>query len=438
MRICVFGLGYVGCVSGACLAKLGHHIIGVDTNPLKTEMINNGKSPVVEQGIDTLIADVIRNNQYSATLDVREAMDQSDVGMICVGTPSRSNGSLDKAFIRRVSEQIGAVLRNRNDYFDVVVRSTVLPGTVDELVIPTIETVSGKKAGEHFGVCMNPEFLREGTSVKDFFSPPTTVIGEIDSRSGELLQEIYTGIDAPIVHTNIKTAEMVKYVDNCFHALKICFANEIGSICKMLGVDSHEVMDIFCRDHKLNISPAYLKPGFAFGGSCLPKDLRAITYESKILDLEVPMMSSILTSNHQQITRVISKLLEYRGKTIGFMGLSFKGGTDDLRESPLVEVIETLIGKGFSIRIYDKNVSIARLMGANKEYIEKQIPHISRLMCKNCEDLIAASDVVVIGNNEEEFRGALSQIHNNHTIIDLVRIINKPAECNGNYYGISW
>jgi GDP-mannose 6-dehydrogenase len=438
MRISVFGLGYVGCVSGACLAKIGNRVVGVDPNPVKVEMINNGKSPVVEQDIDAMMLEVTRTGAYTATLDAKSAIDQSDIALVCVGTPSRSNGSIDRRFIAQVSEQIGDILRERQSYLVVVIRSTVLPGTVEELVIPALEKRSGKKAGKDFGVCMNPEFLREGTSVSDFNNPPKTVIGEFDKRSGDVLESMYSGIKAPLIRTSIRTAEMAKYVDNCFHALKIAFANEIGNISKALNIDSHQVMDIFCQDRKLNISSAYLKPGFAFGGSCLPKDLRALSYEARILDIDVPLLSSILVSNKQQILRVVTKLLEFKGKTIGFMGLSFKGGTDDLRESPLVEVIETLIGKGFTIRIFDRNVSIARLMGANREYIQKEIPHVSTLMCESPEQLLELSDVIVIGNKEDEFRAVLPKIRKDQAVIDLVRIVQDPDACGGTYYGVCW
>jgi GDP-mannose 6-dehydrogenase len=338
-----------------------------------------------------------------------------------------------------VSEHIGDALRTKEDYFVVCIRSTVFPGTVENVIIPLLNDISGKCVGKDFGVCMIPEFLREGTSVKDFFSPPKHVIGEYDKKSGDVIENIFANIDAPMIRTDIKSAEMVKYADNTFHALKVTFANEIGNICKALEMDSHKVMDIFCKDYKLNLSPYYLKPGFAFGGSCLPKDVRAITYESRIRDVDTPVLNTILESNRKQILNVIRKLLEYKGRTLGFMGLSFKGGTDDLRESPIVEVIETMIGKGFSVKIYDRYVSIARLIGSNREYIEKEIPHISSIMCNSVRELIDNSDVIVIGNQDDEFQDALiNYTKSDHTVFDLVRIIHDSGNIKGQYYGICW
>jgi len=358
---------------------------------------------------------------------------------VCVGTPSSSNGSLSLDFVKRVSEQIGRALRNKQGYFVVAIRSTVLPGTVEGEIIPLLEKYSEKRAGKDFGVCMVPEFLREGSSVHDFMNPPKTVIGEFDAASGEPIARLFNQMVAPLIRTQIRIAEMVKYTDNTFHALKVSFANEIGNICKELSCDSHKVMEIFCMDNKLNLSPYYLKPGFAFGGSCLPKDLRAITYKSKMLDVDTPVLSAILQSNKKQIEKVIKKLYEYKGRPIGFLGLSFKHGTDDLRESPIVEVIEAMIGKGFTVSIYDKYVSIAKLVGSNKEYIEKEIPHISSLMCSTPQELIQKSDVIIVGNYSDEFKEALkSEINKNHVVIDLVRISEEPAVIKGTYYGICW
>jgi GDP-mannose 6-dehydrogenase len=347
MNISIFGLGYVGCVSGACLASLGHNVIGVDSNQSKVDMVNQGISPIVEQDIDNLIKSVVKRETFSATSDWASAVKQSDMALVCVGTPQRSNGSIDLSSVTRVSEHLAKALRARHGYFLVVIRSTVLPGTVDQTVIPILEQHSGRTVGKDFGVCMNPEFLREGSSIHDFFHPPKTVIGQYDHKSGDLLAELYKHIDSPVVRTQIKIAEMLKYTDNSFHALKVTFANEIGNICKRFNIDSHKVMDIFCMDTKLNLSPYYLKPGFAFGGSCLPKDLRAITYEARRLDLDTPVLNAILESNKKQILKAVDKLIQFKGHRLGFLGLSFKGGTDDLRESPLVELIETMIGKGF-------------------------------------------------------------------------------------------
>ena len=435
----VLGLGYVGCVTGACLAEMGHEVIGVDPNALKVDMVNRGVPPIVEEGLKELLEIVVSTKSFSASTDWLKATLESQVVVICVGTPSRGNGSIDLTFVKRVSEHIADALKHKSDYLVVAMRSTVFPGTVEGVIIPIIEQRSGKKVGRDFGVCMVPEFLREGSSVHDFFHPPKTVIGEYDSMSGDCLVELFGKIEAPLLRTQIKIAEMVKYTDNSFHALKVVFANEIGNICKEFGFDSHRVMDIFCMDRKLNLSPYYLKPGFAFGGSCLPKDLRALAYESKIHDVDTPVLNAILESNRRQILKVVRKLSEYKGRSLGFLGLSFKGGTDDLRESPLVELVETMIGKGFSVRIYDRNVSIAKLMGSNKKYIEEEIPHISTLMCSTAEELIGSSDVVIVGNVSDEFRDALhDRVREGQVVMDLVRILENGDEVNGDYYGICW
>jgi len=438
MNISIFGMGYVGCVSGACLARLGHRIIGVEPNPTKVELLNSGKSPIVEEGLESLITETIKSGQFSATSDWEAAVANTTLAIICVGTPSRPNGSIDLKYVVRVCEQVGQAIGRKTDYFTVVIRSTVLPGTVENVLLPVLEQHSGKKAGVDFGLCMNPEFLREGTSIFDFHNPPKTVIGELNPRSGDLLAALYQDLPGPHVRVPIRVAEMVKYVDNTFHALKVTFANEVGNLAKELAVDSHRVMEIFCLDTKLNLSPYYLKPGFAFGGSCLPKDLRALTSEARMLDVSTPLLSSILESNRLQIQKVTKKLLEFKGKSLGFLGFSFKGGTDDLRESPIVEVIEAMLGKGFDIKIYDRHVSLARLMGANKEYIQREIPHISRLMCPAWSELMETSDVIIVANRDEEFKTALAQARPHQTIIDLVRIVDaKPANA-GSYYGICW
>lgn len=439
MKISVFGLGYVGCISAACLAKNGHTVIGIDINPVKVDMINRGKSPIVEKDIDEIVRKTVKSGNLSAISDWNEAGHQTDVALICVATPSESNGSIDLKYIKRVCEHIGAGIKYKQEYFVVVVRSTVLPGTIENAVIPVLELASRKKVGKDFGVCMNPEFMREGSSVYDFYNPPKIIVGEYDNKTGNVVEEIYKGIHAPLIRTDIKVAEMIKYADNTFHALKVSFANEIGNICKKLGIDSHKVMDMFCMDKKLNLSPYYLKPGFAFGGSCLPKDLRAITYKAKMEDVDTPVLSNILRSNRRQIQLVIDKLLEYKRKRLGFLGLSFKGGTDDLRGSPIVEVIETMLGKGFKIYIYDKYVSLSRLMGANKEYIEKEIPHISSLMCSSIEELLEKADVIIIGNKDSGFKQVVERLRDNQVVIDLVRIVKDEKEIKkGTYYGLCW
>ena len=437
MRISIFGLGYVGAVSAGCLAADGHKVIGVDRNKVKVDLINKGMSPIIEKDIGEIISRVVKEGKLYATLSVEEAVMNSDLSLICVGTPSQLNGNLDLSYVRKVCEQIGEVLRNKDTFHVVVVRSTMLPGSMRDVVIPILEEFSGKRAGTDFGVCINPEFLREGSAVYDFYNPPKIVIGEIDKKSGDVLIEIYKGLKAPTFRTSIEVAEMVKYVDNTWHALKVVFANEIGSICKELGIDSHEVMRIFCEDRKLNISPSYLKPGFAFGGSCLPKDVRALKYKAKTLDLELPILQNILRSNRKHIERVLNLILRQNKRKIGVLGFSFKAGTDDLRESPVVEIIERLIGKGYELMLYDRNVNIASLIGANRDYIFNKIPHISKLMTEKIEDVLDHAEIIIIGNNDPEFKNILSKLKKGQKIIDLTRIFNKINGLDA-YEGICW
>ncbi len=436
MRLSIFGIGYVGCVSAACFAKSGHQVIGVDVNATKVGIINSGRSPIVEAGIDELIAEMVAAGRLRAVTCSCEAIRESDVSLVCVGTPSNANGSLNLKHVQHVCEEIGAALKNKKERHTVVIRSTMLPGTIESLVVPKLEEHSGKKAGQDFGVCINPEFLREGSSLKDFYAPPFTLIGADTEETASLVSSLYADIQAPLFVTELKTAEMVKYACNCFHALKVSFANEIGNICKAAGIDSHEVMNVFTQDTKLNLSPYYLTPGFAFGGSCLPKDLRAINYKAKQLDVEVPVLSSILPSNRLQIERAVDMVLHTGKKRIGVLGFSFKAGTDDLRESPMVTLIETLIGKGLQLAIYDRDVSLAKLFGANKEYIEREIPHISQLMRASVDEVIDDSEVIVIGNKAAEFRSVEQRTNGNHVVLDLVRIFNRTSD--GSYEGICW
>jgi GDP-mannose 6-dehydrogenase len=380
---------------------------------------------------------MVRSGRLSATTNPGKAVQESELSLICVGTPSNPNGSLDLTYIRRVAEQIGLALATKDSRHTVVVRSTMLPGTVDNEVVQILERSSGKRAGEDFGVCINPEFLREGTSIKDFYGPPFTLIGADDAKSAGLLRTLYSNIDAPVFLTSIRTAEMVKYVCNCFHALKVSFANEVGNVCKGLGIDSHEVMRVFCQDTKLNISPSYLKPGFAFGGSCLPKDLRAMNYRAKQLDVETPVLSAILQSNRLQIERAVDMVLRSGKKRVGVLGFSFKAGTDDLRESPMVVLIETLIGKGLQLSIYDRDVNLARIFGANKEYIEREIPHISQLMRGTIDEVIGDSKLIILGNKAEEFREIRSKLQSDQIVIDLVRVFDQGWSDEG-YQGICW
>ncbi|HEY0404721.1 MAG TPA: nucleotide sugar dehydrogenase, partial [Pyrinomonadaceae bacterium] len=403
MRLSIFGLGYVGCVSAACFAKEGHEVIGVDVSRTKVEIINEGRSPIVESGVGELIGEMTKLGRLRATTDSAEAIKNSEASLVCVGTPSNANGSLDLTYVKRVCQEIGAALESKSERHTVVIRSTMLPGTIESVVVPTLEVYSGKKVGRDLGVCINPEFLREGTSLKDFYAPPFTLIGADDEEIAMIVRRLYSGIDAPLFVTGIRAAEMVKYSCNCFHALKVSFANEIGNICKSLGIDSHEVMNVFCQDGKLNLSPYYLKPGFAFGGSCLPKDLRAITYKAQELDVETPVLRAILQSNRLQVERAVEMVLQTGSKRIGVLGFSFKAGTDDLRESPMVTLIETLLGKGMQLAIYDRDVSLARLFGANKQYIEREIPHISQLMRASIDEVLEHAEVLIVGNKAEEF-----------------------------------
>jgi GDP-mannose 6-dehydrogenase len=437
MRIGIFGLGYVGTVSAACLADRGHQVIGVDINPDKVDMICRGRSPVIEPGLDELVARVVRTGKLRATTDAAESVLQTDLSLICVGTPSHGNGSLDLSYVERVSEQIGRALASKEGRHTVVLRSTVLPGTTRETVIPILERSSGRSAGRDFGVAYNPEFLREGTSLHDFLHPPFTVIGMLDPQAADAAVGLYQGVDAPLRVVQLEEAEMVKYASNAFHALKVAFANEIGNLCKSREIDSHQVMDIFCLDTKLNLSPYYLKPGFAFGGSCLPKDLRALLYHSRRLDLRVPVLEAILPSNQLQTERGIEMVMRTGRKKVGVLGFSFKADTDDLRESPLVGMIETLLGKGYEVTIFDRNVSLARLHGANRAYIEREIPHIASLMCESMEEVLDESEVIVIGNSSPEFQNVLRLARRDQIVVDLVRISPDIHPAAG-YDGICW
>jgi GDP-mannose 6-dehydrogenase len=437
LKISVFGLGYVGTVSSGCLADDGHQVVGVDPLQTKVDLINRGQSPIIETDIGEIIAATAKAGRLRATSDPVQAIHETEVSFVCVGTPSQANGNLDLRYIRRICEQIGEALKSKSARHTVVIRSTILPGTMHKMVIPTLEEFSGKKAGGDFGVCNNPEFLREGSAVRDFRHPPKTVIGELDQASGDLLAALYKKLNAPLIRTNLESAEMVKYVDNSWHALKIGFANEIGNLCKSLGLDAHEVMNIFCQDRKLNISPAYLLPGFAFGGSCLPKDLRALSYHAKMHDLQLPILTSILPSNEIQITRGVQLITEKGHTRVGILGFSFKAGTDDLRESPLIEVIERLIGKGYDLRIYDKNVNIASLVGANRDFILNRIPHISKLMVGDINAVLDHAQTVVIGNKDPDFKVVPERLREGQFLIDFVRVIEGGSK-NGNYDGICW
>lgn len=438
MKVSVFGLGYVGSVSAASFAADGHTVVGVDVNADKVATLNEGRSPIVENGLDELIRANTANGRLRATTSTVHAVNDTDVSFICVGTPSRKNGSLDLTYLERVAEQIGEALRTKQGYHIVCVRSTVLPGTTHDVVIPVIEQASGKKYGTGFGVTVNPEFLREGTAIYDFRNPPLTLVGHNYVSDAEPTQALYANVQAPVITTTIRTAEMIKYASNAWHALKVTFANEVGNLCKRLNIDSHEVMEIFCRDAKLNLSSYYLKPGFAFGGSCLPKDVRAMQYRAKEVDLEMPVIEAILISNQLQIQHALDQIVETGKKRVGLLGFSFKAGTDDLRESPIVILAEALLGKGYQLCIYDRNVSLARLVGANKDYINTQIPHLSSLLCESIDEVLATSEVIVVGNLAPEFADALTRTRPDHIILDLVRIKAEQDQIPGDYRGICW
>jgi len=426
MRISIFGLGYVGSVSAACLARNGHTVVGADTDAEKVDLINQGISPIIEPGLGELLSAVARCGRLRATTDPDDAVSNSEVSFLCVGTPSRENGSLNLDYVRRVSEQIGRALADKPDFHVVVARSTMLPGTIRSLVIPVLEEFSGKRAGCDFGVCVNPEFLREGTAIFDYDNPPKTVVGATDRTSLALLKSLYSNLKASFLETAIEVAEAVKYTDNAWHAVKVNFANEIGAICDAAGVDGQAVMDAFCEDTKLNISSAYLRPGLAFGGSCLPKDVRAMTHFARSLDVDVPMLGSVLAANERQIERALRRIESKRQTRIGILGLSFKAGTDDLRESPIVKLVETLHGRGREIKIYDPYVSIASIRGANRDYIVNTIPHIHRMLTTDFQDFLKHSQTIVIGNQTPLFRGLLKQSGRNRSIVDLVNLMSPP------------
>ncbi|MEY9840220.1 nucleotide sugar dehydrogenase [Streptacidiphilus sp. EB103A] len=438
MRISVFGLGYVGSVSAACLAGRGHEVIGVDVNPGKVDLVNAGRATVVEERIGELTAGVVQSGALRATCDVREAVMGSEVSLVCVGTPSEPNGSLSTTYLERVAEQIGAAIAERGGWHTVVFRSTMLPGTCLNLLVPILEKSTGGTAGVDFGVAVNPEFLREGTSVRDFFDPPKTVIGELDPASGAVVAELYEGLPGEVFRVPIPTAEAIKYADNAFHGLKIGFANELGSVLQALGVDSHQVMDVFLADRKLNISPAYLRPGFAFGGSCLPKDLRGLVHAAQRADVSVPILAHVLSSNSDHLQRAV-ELVERTGKRrVGLFGLSFKPGTDDLRESPLVELAERLHGKGYDLRIYDANVNISRLLGANREFIETRLPHLAQLLTGSVDEVLEHAEVCVVGTRDPAVLSALPP-GDGRLLIDLIHLPDADARrAESGYHGLAW
>ena len=438
MRISVFGLGYVGAVSLACLARDGHHVVGVDVDPHKLDLIRSGHSPIVEEGIQELMKSVVASGRVEVTSDVTAAVLGTQLSFVCVGTPSAPNGDQDLGAIRRVMAQIGAVLGKKQEHHTVVLRSTVQPGTLEKVVRPTLEEASGRRSDADFAVCFQPEFLREGTSIKDYDNPPFTLVGARTPAAAARVQEVFGHLPGEFLHSSIGVAELMKYACNAFHAVKITFANEIGRLSQAANVDAREVMDFLCRDKRLNVSPAYLKPGFAFGGSCLPKDLRALNYMGKTQDLTLPMLSAVLGSNRAHIDHALDKVMRPGVKRVGMLGLSFKAGTDDLRESPLVSVAERLIGKGYALRIYDSEVNLSRLIGANKRFIEESIPHIGNLMVDDAAAAISDAQVVIVSQAGPPIVAALAGHRNdNLAIVDLVGLPREQIKC-ASYSGICW
>jgi GDP-mannose 6-dehydrogenase len=437
LKISIFGMGYVGCVGLGCLAKNGHKVLGVDLNMAKVEAISRGESPIVENEIDEIIKEQHLKGTVSATNDNKMAVLDSDVSFICVGTPSTPNGHLNLNAIFSVAEEIGKAIKQKDSFHTIVIRSTVLPGT-NEKTTDIIEQYSSKKRNEDFTVISNPEFLREGTAVKDYFNPSYTLIGSENERGIEVMKEVYGGIDAPVIITEVRVAEIMKYVNNAFHAQKISFANEVGNICKKLSIDSHKIMEIFCMDKKLNISPYYLKPGFAYGGSCLPKDLKALKTIAHDFYLDCPVLEAVDRSNEYQKKIVYDQIIEFKKEKVGFLGLSFKAGTDDLRNSPILDIIERLLGKGFDIKIYDQNVHFAQLVGANKEYILSKIPFISKFLTDDPDSVVDGSDVLVVVNESPEFSDILNNVDSGKIVYDLVNIEFDNKQNLKNYNGISW
>lgn len=433
MNISIFGLGYVGCVGMGCLAMNGHNMVGVDISLDKVERINRGQATIVEKGIDQLIAEGFGKRHIRATTDYKEAVKNTDITFICVGTPSSDNGHLNLDYIYQTAKEIGQALKYKKSFHIVVVRSTVFPGTNSKLS-EIIERESGRFRDTDFAVVSNPEFLREGTAVSDYLNPPLTVLGSTCQQAIDVMKELYSETGSPVEVVAIEVAEIIKYVNNSYHALKVVFANEVGSICKQCDIDSHEVMRIFCMDKQLNISPYYFKPGFAYGGSCLPKDLKGLKTLAHDLYLETPVLGAIDESNAKHIQQTIIKIEKLGKKKVGILGLSFKVGTDDMRNSPIVNVIEALHGKGIEIKIYDKNVSLSRLVGKNKSVITHKLPHLDTMLQDTLQDVLDWAEVLIIANKETEFKSI--EVKENQIIIDLVRI--QELESNNNYQGLCW
>ena len=439
LSISIFGLGYVGSVSAACFASQGHRVIGVDVNPAKVEMMENGRSPIIEEGMNELTAEGHRANRLHATTDSTDAVLDSEVSIVCVGTPSLRNGKLDLSHIEKVAHEIGGALKQKKSGHTFVLRSTVLPGTTESIVLPILEQASGRRAGIDFAVAYNPEFMREGSAVADFLRPPHTVLGARDPSHLAPLRELYKQTPGKVFETSIAVAEMVKYLSNAFHAVKVTFANEVGTLCKHLGVDAQGVTEIFTSDERLNISPAYLSPGFAFGGSCLPKDVRALNYKAKEMDLKLPMLESLLPSNSEHVERAVEVVMRANKRKIAQLGLSFKAGTDDLRESPQVQLVKRLLGEGYEVKVWDRDVSLGRLAGSNRQYIEEVIPHIGSLLSADLEEVLRWGEVVIIGNKSAKKDELARHLSKEQIVIDLVNLDKALRPDSGSsYQGICW
>jgi GDP-mannose 6-dehydrogenase len=422
MTIAIFGLGYVGSVSAACLASVGHHVIGVDVDEHKLSMIRQGRSPINEPGLDALLRRMVDEGRLTVTKDTKAAVEAAEVSLLCVGTPSRKNGSLESGYLEKVMQEVGAALKGRSEYHVVAVRSTLLPGVLVSTLIPILEEASGRKVGSNLGVCVNPEFLREGSAIKDFENPPFTVVGQTDTRAGDAILRVYAHLQAPVYRVAPDEASMVKYASNNFHALKVAFANEIGAVCQKLQIDGQQVMRVFCEDRELNISPRYLRPGFGFGGSCLPKDLRAIVWVAKDRDLDAPLLNSVLSSNDAHIKRVVDAVIEKRRQGVLMMGLSFKVGSDDLRESPFVRLAEELIGKGVPLQIYDPDVALDDVFGRNRAYMDEHLPHVGQQVVHQLDEALASADLVIVGKKLPEVSGLAGRLRAPQTVIDLVGV----------------
>ncbi len=438
MRVVVVGLGYVGSVCSACLASRGHSVVGVDTSEYKVDQITRGRSPIVETGLEPLIAESRAAGRLSATTRIADAMPGAEVVLVCVGTPSAADGSLDLGHVRRATREVGTALRLADAFTTVVMRSTMLPGSVEGELLPVLEAASGGRAGEDFGVAYNPEFLREGSAIADFFGAGYTVVGAGDPRSADALRRLYDGVGGEVVVTAFRTAEMLKYVNNSYHALKVAFANEVGRVCKREGIDSHEVMALFCRDTRLNLGPNYLQPGFAFGGSCLPKDLRALNQRARHHDLDLPVIASIMRSNDRHIDEAIHLIERLRKRHLGFLGLSFKAETDDLRESPILRVIGTLVGKGHAVLLHDPNLDMERVLGANRRFVEDEVPYLPERLRASVEEVVTQSEVVVVANRSKAYAGVGAMLKPGQILVDLAHAIERRTVLHGEYHGLAW